>query len=84
MSEERDELMERLLAGEVDLDHPEVRAASEDPAFVERLDETCEVLAALELLAEAQSRRYHVKAELLANSDLDLLRGRPEFRTLAE
>ena len=39
---------------------------------------------ALEMLKEAQSRRYHIKSELMANSDLDLLRGRPEFRQLAE
>jgi serine/threonine protein kinase/tetratricopeptide (TPR) repeat protein len=37
---------------------------------------------ALKALREAQVRGYYLQSELLRNSDLDLLRGRPEFQQL--
>ncbi|MFT5154616.1 MAG: tetratricopeptide (TPR) repeat protein, partial [Planctomycetota bacterium] len=38
---------------------------------------------ALELLQLAQARGYYIKTELVRNTDLDLLRGLPEFQELA-
>ena len=38
--------------------------------------------AALEALQEAQVRGYYLQSELLRNSDLDILRGRPGFQQL--
>ncbi|TDJ66966.1 MAG: serine/threonine protein kinase [Planctomycetota bacterium] len=39
---------------------------------------------ALELLKHAQSRGYYIKSELARNTDLDLLRGLPEFEELLQ
>ncbi len=41
-----------------------------------------EVEASLKALKEAQVRGYYLQSELLRNSDLDILRGRPEFQQL--
>ena len=38
---------------------------------------------AITLLKVAQDRGYYVKSELVRNTDLDLLRGLPEFEELA-
>ena len=37
---------------------------------------------ALACLKHAQDRGYHVKSELVRNTDLDILRGLPEFEEL--
>lgn len=41
-----------------------------------------DVFEAMESLRMAQDRGYHVKSELARNTDLDVLRGRPEFQEL--
>jgi adenylate cyclase len=38
---------------------------------------------AIECLATAQSRGYYIQSELARNTDLDVLRGLPEFQALA-
>ncbi len=42
-----------------------------------------ETARALELLQEAQERGYYLTSELYRNSDLEILRGRPEFQDLS-
>ena len=57
-NDSKDDLIQRLLAREIDLDHPEVREGCGDPEFQERLDGTLEVLAGLDqeaVLAKARA-----------------------------